>query len=846
MTFSATRLTCFVLIAAIEEDMRAAIEDHLGAHAISEVVPADRAERAQTRRQADGLLPATSVQGLLPYLDFGDSYETLMSWKNAVPGELIASLTAINAEVGRLIAIRNRVAHTRPMEIDDSAHLVDIATLLVGKGANHWTALVETLARLRRDPAFVLGLTINLTKDPDPAPQHNLPVADFDETGFFGRRDQLRRIKRAIKGAYPVVSVLGDGGIGKTSLALKAAYELLEDPDQPFEAIIWVTAKATILTPNEIQRINGSIESSLGLFAKAAATLGGSSTDDPVEEVLSYLENFKILLILDNLETVLDARLREFLLDLPLGSKVIVTSRIGLGIENPIQLDPLTLDDSAKLLRALARVRGVVQLNSLPQETVESLARKMSGHPAYIRWFVAGVQAGKRPEELVGDNELLLDFCMSNVYEFLKDDARAVVACMQVLPGARNQAELAFLNSFPAEKIQKALLELITTNFVYMSSLASGQTLDTVYQLTEFGKQYLDKRHPVPPTQRSRFLARSRELSALGSQLTAASSASPYSPDTINVRGLGDVHVARLLRDAIRRSAKNPEAALTLCAEAQVLAPSYYEAWRVEAYVRSATQDYAAALAAYDRAIELSPDSAALYFHYGAFLLNQAGDPQRGLELLQAGARLDPQSPALTGQIAWAHFSLGDMVSAIDACRHILTMRNSHQRDTHAAAIVAFRAAVTGVQSAFEMEDYDAAGELLELAVEFSEEARVEILTGECYDRLLQLQQFAHELVEDAEGYTAAKAAEYSAKLKDRQRCADPEGMRRRLGILKQFRSDKGFGFITLKDKDFFFHYRDLIGDHDWEQLTGRITCAFEPLPTASRGPRAQSVRVLD
>jgi LuxR family glucitol operon transcriptional activator len=416
MTFSATRLTCFALISAMEEDMRAAIEEYLGEYTIAEVLPGDRIERAQIRRQAEGLSPATSVQGLLPYLDFGDSYEALMSGKKVLPDELVASLTAVpGAEVTRLIAIRNRVAHTRPMEIDDSAHLLDIASLLHEKGKSHWTALAETLSRLRRDPAFVLGLTINLPTDPDNAPQHNLPVPDFDETGFFGRKEQLRRVKKAIKGAYPVVSVLGDGGIGKTSLALKAAYEFLEDPDQPFEAIIWVTAKATILTPNEIQRINGAIESSLGLFAKAAETLGGTSTDDPVGEVLSYLENFKILLILDNLETVLDSRLRSFLLDLPVGSKVLVTSRIGLGIENPIQLDPLTLDDSARLLRALARVRDVPQLKALQQDAVEALARKMSGHPAYIRWFVAGVQAGKRPEELVGDNELLLDFCMSNV-----------------------------------------------------------------------------------------------------------------------------------------------------------------------------------------------------------------------------------------------------------------------------------------------------------------------------------------------------------------------------------------------------------------------------------------------
>ena len=846
MAFSATRLTCFAVIAAVEEDMRAAIEEHLGALAIAEVLPTERADRAQARRQADGLLAATSLPGLLSYLDFGDSYEILMGQKKTLPEDLAASLRAVSPEVARLIAIRNRVAHTRPMEIDDSAHLLDTATLLLEKGSDRWPSLSETLARLTQDPAFVLGLTINLPVDPDPAPQHNLPIPDFDETGFFGRKDQLRRIKKAIKGAYPVVSVLGDGGIGKTSLALKAAYELLEDPEQPFEAFIWVTAKATILTPNEIQRINGAIESSLGLLAEAAAELSGSRNEDPVGEVLAYLANFKILLILDNLETVLDTRLRDFLLDLPVGSKVIVTSRIGLGIENPIQLDPLTLDDSTRLLRALARVRDVGQLKELPQEAVEALARKMSGHPAYIRWFVAGVQAGRRPEELVGDNELLLDFCMSNVYEFLKDDARAAVRCMQVLPGARNQAELAFLNHFSAGKIQAALLELLTTNFVYMSSQASGQTLDTVYQLSEFGKQYLDKRHPVPVAQRSQFLARSRELSALGSQLTAASSAIPYSAETIDVRGLGDVHVARLLRDAIRRSGGNPAAALTLCAEAQVLAPSYYEAWRVEAYVRSVMQDHAAALAAYERALELSPESAALYYHYGAFLLNDAGDPQRGLELLQAGARLDPESPAVAGQIAWAHYCLGDMVSAMDSSRHLLMIRNSNQREAQAAIIVAFRSAAGGVRAALDASAYENARELLELAVEISEEARVEFLTGESYDRLLQLQDLARSLADEAEGYTATEATEYRARLKERQRCADPDSMGRKIGALKIFKSDKGFGFITLKDKDYFFHYRDLIGYYDWEQLTGRIACAFEPVSAPPRGPRAKRVRALD
>ena len=249
--------------------------------------------------------------------------------------------------------------------------------------------------RLANDPSHVLSLTINLISDIDGAPQNNLPVPDFDETGFFGRRAQLDRIKKAIKGAYPVVSILGDGGIGKTSLALKVAYELLDDPKQQFDTLVWVTAKATVLTVNEIRRISDAVQDSLGLFAMAARELGGDpEAEDPTAELLSYLETFKVLLFLDNMETVLDQRLRDFLLELPLGSKVVITSRIGLGIENPVQLAPLTEDESANLLRAVARIRQVPFLQELPQETILELAKAMSGHPAYINWFVSVFKRG--------------------------------------------------------------------------------------------------------------------------------------------------------------------------------------------------------------------------------------------------------------------------------------------------------------------------------------------------------------------------------------------------------------------------------------------------------------------
>jgi hypothetical protein len=845
MSFSATRMTCYALLSAIEHDLRDAVETHIGDSLAEDVLPAGRLERAQERRLKDRLPAANDLPGVLPYLDFGDVYELLMSQAERIPDALSDSLRSIASSVPRIIAIRNRVAHTRPMEIDDSAILLDAGQTLLASASEWWAELLDTTRRLTSDPSHVLGLTIDLSTDPDPGPQHNLPIPDFDETGFFGRQEELRRVKKAIKGAYPVVSVLGDGGIGKTSIALKAAYDLIEEGAQTFDAIVWVTAKATILTPHEIKRINGAIESSLQVFTRAAHELGGSGSDDPMSDVREYMEAFRILLVLDNLETVLDGKLRDFLTDLPMGSKVLVTSRIGLGmVENPIQLQPLSDDDSVRLLRTLARIRNVTTLTELGQPAMESIASQMAGHPAYIRWFVAGVQAGRRPEEIIGNNELLLDFCMSNVYEYLSDRARKAVRSMQVLPGGRNQGEIAHVNEFSAADTQETLLELLTTNFVHMSSQSSGQSLDTFYQLSDFARQYLDKHHPVRHDERQWLVERNQELMDLGFEYSLETTSSPYAAETVTIRGQGDVHAARLLREAIRTAPEDPNAALALCEEAQRLAPTYYEGWRVEGEVHAATGDRGAARAAYESAWELAPQSAAVGFHFGSFLLDVAGDPAASLSVLHKAARLDDQSPDIAGQIAWAHYCLGNMFDCTATVTHILEMHMADSDHRKAAVTVALRAAVDGTEGAVgDDQEIDAAVELLEVAVEVLELAPQSALSEERFDRMLLLKRRAEQLRSVADGYAAKKSRDLEGRLLDLIRMSKGENTRW-VASIRKILSDKRFGFLRTAKTDYFFHYRNLLDLRDWEMLEIGSTCAFDPVKDP-KGLRAERVRLL-
>ncbi len=95
---------------------------------------------------------------------------------------------------------------------------------------------------------------------------HNLPIPDFDETGFIGRDDQVRRLHVLCKRAYPVITIVGEGGLGKTALALRIAYEMLDVSPLNGNAVVWTTAKTTMLTTKQIVEIEGAISDSLGML----------------------------------------------------------------------------------------------------------------------------------------------------------------------------------------------------------------------------------------------------------------------------------------------------------------------------------------------------------------------------------------------------------------------------------------------------------------------------------------------------------------------------------------------------------------------------------------------------
>lgn len=832
MAFSATRLICFAIISALEEDLRDSVKTEYAGAAASEILPSpERLRQVQERRQRDGFGTSEEVVDLLPYIDFQDAYEALMRKKKYLSTDLLAALSYISSGRQALTTIRNRVAHTRPMEIDDASVLLDTAREMLQEAASELPTLRDTLDRLEREPSYAFQLKISLPAEPERGPQHNLPVPDYDETGFFGRKEERRAVARALSGAYPVISIIGDGGIGKTALAHRVAYDILDDPNDPFESIVWVSAKDTVLTGQEVRRISGAVETSLGLLAQANTQLAGEGSEDPLEELLDYLSAFRVLLILDNLETVLDDRLREFLSQLPVGSKVLITSRIGLGaLDNPMKLASLGALDSANLIYKLARTRGVHALSSMDRATIESYAQQMQGHPLYIKWFVAGVQAGRRPEDLLSNNKLLLDFCMSNVYDYLAPSAKRVLASMQALPAPRNQPEWAYLTEYTAEEISEALLQLFTTNFVAMSSQASGQTTDTRYAITEFAKKFLDQVHPVNPDDYAYFQDRQRQLKADHVRFSSEQNLDPYAQDTVSLRSRGDVECARLLRQALQVSGRDPNAALVYCKQAQLHAPSYFEAWRVEGQIRMQTGEVVHSRSALEHAFELAPDNPIAAYHLGVSLVDELADPAAGLMYLQKAAQLDPSSPDVLTQIAWAHYRLNDRWSSFLAARHAYEVCG--EGASWSLVTFAMHVGVEHTDWLINTGSLDDAAEQMEVVVGFVEFVQRKSLSSDG-DRVLQLIELARGLASAPDVYPARKGQEFVSRLLEIARRTDPTLVDREAGHVKTLK--ESYGFIATAKHDYFFHRSDLEDRSAWSALQVGDEVTFNPVRADGR-----------
>lgn len=676
------RLTIAAFIYAIEIDLRKVIAKNIipNFQDLSFLREEEIILSVKNRfiKEFPGTDPEKNLNDAIDFIDFKDSYTTVLKNKEFFPDEVFKYIKSISAQLDLIIPIRNRVMHARPLDMGDFSTIWTFVSDIANDKSIDWSTTKDTQAKIENDPSYVFTLTLPSVLDSNDG-IHNLPIPDFDETGFIGRRKDVDTISKLILGNNTVVSIIGDGGIGKTALALKVAYDLLDlGSKNPFDFIIWISAKSTMLTVSGIEAIENTFKDYSGVVEGISEILGVKTIENRLNEILEYFEVFNTLLIIDNLETIMDESIREFIRKAQLNCKILITSRIGLGeLEFRYPLKGLSEPESIQLIRQFANIKRSEILNKLPNEQLVKIVSKLHYNPLALKWFVNSVETGISPDEVLMNTDDLLNFCLSNVYGKLGNNSKNILKTILAARKSLNDAQLVFLIGFSSLNLRKALNELFATTFISREITNEGGSTEISYQIPEFAKEYLLKNFPVDINFIRDINKKQKDLFNSISSINRVSEYNEFGVNALLVRNTNEKVTARLITEALKISKSGRYLlAIEKLDEAKSILPNYFEIYRVSAFIKATMDDILGAEQDYKLGLEIEPDNPRLLFFYAGFLLYRLDDIDNAIKLAIKLHELRPTSEYPTFLLARCFSSNGQSEEAIRLISNLIKTKN--------------------------------------------------------------------------------------------------------------------------------------------------------------------------
>src|SRR5215213_746668 len=284
-----------------------------------------------------------------------------------------------------------------------------------------------------------------------PAPRscHNLPPRFYRE--LLGRKTDIDRVLRELESRYPVITIEGFAGVGKTSLAMEVGYSCVIGNDKTkvdtvtFDYVVWISAKDK---PAQQQWLHDVLNAVARVMEYLAVTqLPKEQTDEKLLQIDALLRTNRVLVIIDNFETIKDRSLMKWIERVPEPSKVLITSRRRqFPMSLPVDLEGLAETEAFQLIRRHAKSLGLTFITAKPDEELMPLVEHTGGNPQAIVLSLGIIKGGTLGlEEVI--KGLQTNYRNKNInkvfqhlfaasWKLISDDARKVLSVVPLFSGA--------------------------------------------------------------------------------------------------------------------------------------------------------------------------------------------------------------------------------------------------------------------------------------------------------------------------------------------------------------------------------------------------------------------------
>lgn len=317
----------------------------------------------------------------------------------------------------------------------------------------------------------------------------NLPARNRD----YIDRPQLEEMLEKVlcNDRHAIITLVGRGGTGKTSLALEVLHRIsmANEKDSRFFAILWFSARDVDLTSlgpklvrPRVVSIADIADEYVSLTEPAGAKQKGFKRVDFLAEQLGRTDDEPLLYVFDNFETVRDPQAMYEWLDTYIRppNKILITTRLrDFKGDYPVEVGGMRREEFDKLISATSIQLGITRL--LNEQRRTQLFDNSDGHP-YVAKLLLGEMANQNKwsdvNQLVAGKDDMLQALFERTYTQLSPLARRIFLTLCGWRSAvpRLAMEAALLRSAADETLDtgKAVDQLVRSSMADISRSDDG------------------------------------------------------------------------------------------------------------------------------------------------------------------------------------------------------------------------------------------------------------------------------------------------------------------------------------------------------------------------------------